>query len=84
MENGVVYEINRYCILFGNMLLNIMFATSVICLRYVCVIVCALFLFLLFVLCDGDCLIINIHKKKTKNNQIEKLASLIITIRKRV
>ena len=55
-------------ILFGNMLLNIKFATSVICLRYVCVIVYALFLFLLFVLCDGDCLIINIYvlQKKIK------------------
>ena len=52
-------------ILFGNMLLNIMFATSVICLRYVCVIVYALF-FVLFVLCDGDCLIINIYVLQKK------------------
>ena len=30
-------------ILFGNMLMNIMFATSINCLRYICVIVYALF-----------------------------------------
>ena len=52
-------------ILLGNMLLNIMFVTSVICLRYVFVIVYALF-FVSF--CLVWCRLFNNKKKKNTFN----------------
>ena len=60
MENGVVYDINRYIVWKHAIEYYVCYVCYLSALRMS--IVYALFLFLLFVLCEVDCLIINIYK----------------------